>query len=171
MADATRIAEELRPVVEGLGLELYDVEVTGAGRALVLRVLVDREGGIDLDSVSAATQQVSAALDGASSADGLPAGYALEVSSPGVERPLRRPEHFRRAVGATATVKFRAADGATSRVQGRVVGATDDELELDVDGDVQRVRYEDLLAARTIFEWGPAPKPGKGAGKKEVAAR
>ena len=107
MSDVAVIVDAVEPVVAALGLELYDVEVSGTGRATVVRVLVDREGGIDLDAVGAAAEAISPVLDGDRACRACsPGPYALEVSSPGLERPLRTPEHFRRAVGATVSVKL-----------------------------------------------------------------
>ncbi len=134
MVDRSAIAEELQEVLQPLGLELYDVELTGAGRTSVLRVLVDREGGVDLDAVSAATQQISPALDRSGASARLPDGYSLEVSSPGLERPLRLPAHFRRTVGETISVKYREPDGSARRSRGVVVAADDDGVDLDVEG-------------------------------------
>lgn len=160
--DAVRAA--LEPAVAALGLELFDVTLTGQGRGRVLQVAVDRDGGIDLDAITAATEAVSALLD---RDDDLVSGpYSLEVTSPGVERPLRRPEHFQRAAGETVTVKTRELDGSARRVRGVLVaadGTTDGGFTLDVDGHDERVEYAAVESARTVFEWGPAPKPG-GAG-------
>lgn len=160
--EAVRVA--LEPVLAPLGLELFDVVLTGQGRGRVLRVAVDRDGGVDLDAITAATEAVSGVLD---HDDALVAGpYALEVTSPGVERPLRRPHHFVRAVGEVVTVKTRATDGSARRVRGVLVAADDDPsggLTLDAeDGARERIAYDTVDAARTVFEWGPAPKPGGG---------
>jgi ribosome maturation factor RimP len=150
MRDVTVIVEAIEPVVSALGLELYDVEVTGTGRALVVRVLVDREGGIDLDTVGTAAEAISPVLDTEHVARALPGAYALEVSSPGLERPLRRPEHFRRAVGSTISVKTPGR-----RIRGVVVGADDDAFDLTLDdGTQERISYTDVAQARTVFEWG-----------------
>jgi ribosome maturation factor RimP len=150
MRDVTTIVDAVEPVVAALGLELYDVEVTGTGRALVVRVLVDREGGIDLDTVGTAAEAISPVLDSDQVARALPGAYALEVSSPGLERPLRRPEHFRRAVGSTISVKIPGR-----RLRGVVVEADDDSVELALqDGTTERISYTDVAQARTVFEWG-----------------
>ena len=110
MIDVDTIAQALAPAVSELGLDLYDVDVSGSGRARILRVMVDREGGVDLEAIADATQAVSPLLD-APPLDAVIAGpYALEVSSPGLERPLRTPAHFARAVGETISVKTRPAD-------------------------------------------------------------
>ncbi|HLX87663.1 MAG TPA: ribosome maturation factor RimP, partial [Acidimicrobiales bacterium] len=108
----------LAPTVASFGLELLDVEV----KSRLVRVVVDGPGGAGLSAISDATRAVSAALDGH---DPMPGErYTLEVSSPGVERPLRTPEHFARAVGETVSVRTRAGEAGERRVTG-VLTATD----------------------------------------------
>ncbi|HSD48448.1 MAG TPA: ribosome maturation factor RimP, partial [Actinomycetota bacterium] len=100
----------VRPVVESSGLELWDVAFRGEGRRSVLRVSVDREGGVDLDTIADVSERLSRRLD---LEDFGPRGYTLEVSSPGIERPLRTPWHFGRSVGQKVKVKTVAPiDGA-----------------------------------------------------------
>lgn len=167
MVDVDTIAQALAPVVSELGLDLYDVDVSGSGRARILRVMIDREGGVDLDAIAAATQAVSPLLD-APPLDAVIAGpYALEVSSPGLERPLRTPAHFARAVGETISVKHRAGDdhGAATRKRGVVTAADDDGFDLTLDdGSAERgtvrIAYGDVTQARTVFEWGNEPERG-----------
>jgi ribosome maturation factor RimP len=157
MRDVMVIVDAVEPVVAALGLELYDVEVTGTGRALVVRVLVDREGGIDLDTVGSAAQAISPVLDSDQVARALPGAYALEVSSPGLERPLRRPEHYQRAVGSTISVKTPGR-----RLRGVVVEADDDSFELALDdGTKERISYTEVAQARTVFEWGATKVAGR----------
>jgi ribosome maturation factor RimP len=156
MVDVDTIAQALVPAVSALGLELYDVELSGTARARILRVMVDREGGVDLDAIADATQAVSPLLD-APPLDALIAGpYALEVSSPGLERPLRTPAHFARAVGETVSVKWRTGDDhGARRVRGVVTAADDSGFDLTLDdGSTERVPYADVTQARTVFEWG-----------------
>ena len=97
------------------GLDLVDVELHGAQ----LTVFVDREGGIDLDELGEATRDVSAALD---DIDPIPGRYTLSVSSPGLERRLRTPAHFARAVGETVTVRIDAGTADVRRVTGTLAG-------------------------------------------------
>jgi ribosome maturation factor RimP len=160
MVDVDTIAQALAPAVSEQGLDLYDVELSGSGRARILRVMVDREGGVDLDAIADATQAVSPLLDAPPLDAVINGPYALEVSSPGLERPLRTPAHFARAVGETVSVKFRSGDDhGAKRVRG-VVTASDDagfELSLD-DGTTEHVAYGDVTQARTVFEWGTEPK-------------
>jgi len=157
-----RLAAVLEPVVRDLGLELYDVEVGGSNRSRTLRVLVDRDGGVDLDAITSATEALAPVLDGdAEVAKVLPGSYLLEVSSPGLERPLRTPAHFRRALGDTVSLKSRDAHGAITRRRAVLAAADDDGIEIDTDGAHERVAYDDIVASHTVFDWGPAPKSGK----------
>jgi ribosome maturation factor RimP len=156
-----RLAAVLEPVVRDLGLELYDVELGGTARARTLRVLVDRDGGVDLEAITTATEALAPVLDGAEVAKVLPGSYLLEVSSPGLERPLRTPAHFRRAVGDAISLKSRDAQGAVTRRRAVLAAADDNGIEIDADGAHERVAYDDIVASHTVFEWGPAPKPGK----------
>jgi ribosome maturation factor RimP len=161
----------LEPALARRGYELFDVTLTGQGRTRVLRVAIDRDGGIDLDAITEATEAVSAVLDGD---DSLVAGpYALEVSSPGVERRLRRPVHYGRAVGETVTVKTHDVDGVVKRLRGVLLAAddaADGGITLEADDHQQRIGYDEIDGARTVFEWGPAPKPAR-AGKNKKRSR
>ena len=163
MVDVDTIAQALAPALSDLGLDLYDVDVSGSSRARILRVMVDREGGVDLEAIADATQAVSPLLD-APPLDAVIAGpYALEVSSPGLERPLRTPAHFARAVGETISVKWRAGDDhGAQRVRGVVTAADDAGFDLTLDdGGVERIAYADVTQARTVFEWGGEQKRTK----------
>ncbi|HEX3334086.1 MAG TPA: ribosome maturation factor RimP [Acidimicrobiales bacterium] len=157
MTDMTDLAGALSPVVEARGLELIDVEVHGAQ----LTVFVDREGGVGLDDLGEATKDVSAALD---RIDPLPGRYTLTVSSPGLERRLRTPAHFARAVGETVTVRVDAGTADVRRITGTLQSADETGCTLagpDVpDGEV-RISYDQIERARTVFEWGPAPRRAK----------
>ena len=159
--DLAVVERAVAPVVAAAGLDLYDVELTGSGRAAVLRVLVSCPAGIDLDRVATVAEQVSPVLDHDAVAGALPERYALEVSSPGLERPLRTPAHFRGAVGETVSLKRRAGD-VNERVRGVVRAADDSVVTLESEGgELSTVAYGDVLSARTVFEWGPTPKPAR----------
>jgi len=148
---AERVHELVEPILARLGLELFDVEQKGA----ILRVSIDRDGGVDLEALSDATRAVSAALD---DADPMPGRYTLEVSSPGLERTLRTPAHFRRYVGTTLSVKTKPEVEGERRVTG-TLSSVDDEGVV-VGG--RHLAFDDIERARTVFEWAPTPKP-KGA--------
>jgi ribosome maturation factor RimP len=148
------------------GVERVDVENSGG----VLRVTVDREGGVDIDTISLITRELSRALD---HDDPVPGRYTLEVSSPGLERPLRRPAHFVRAAGERIKAKTKPYVDGDRRVEGQLTAVGDDGIEvLADDGTIRSLRYDDIERANTVFVWGPGPKPGKGkkATEKEVHA-
>jgi len=151
----------LQPAVQAANLELVDVEM----KAGVLQVTVDREGGVDLEALTDANRAVSTLLD---ELDPIPDRYSLEVSSPGIERPLRTPAHFAKAAGATVSVKTRPQVPGERRMQGVLVSSDDDGFTLDVDGSDEPVRlaYSDIDRARTVFVWGGLDTPGNPAGKK-----
>ncbi len=149
------LTDALSPVLADLGLDLVDVETTAG----VIRVTIDRDGGIDLDALAAANKAVSAELD---QLDPMPGRYTLEVSSPGVERRLRTPDHFARAVGETVTVRTQPGATDVRRLQGVLAAADGDGLVLETGDGPVRIAYEQVERARTVFEWGPKPAPGKG---------
>lgn len=156
MADQNAVRAAAEPVLSSLGLELVDVEIVGSGRARTLRLTVDREGGIDLDTLAQANRPVVDALD---AVEALSGPYTLELSSPGLERPLRRPAEFRRFVGTTISVKSHDVVAGARRHRGLLAEADDDGIALEVDGEHRRFSYDAIASARTVFEWGPAPKP------------
>jgi ribosome maturation factor RimP len=149
-----RVRSAVEPPLSASGFEVVDVERQGG----VLRVTVDRPGGIDMDGVTEATRLVNEILD---REDLLGAQSSLEVSSPGVERPLRTPEHFRRFVGTEVAVKLRPGTDGDRRVAG-VLEAADDEGVV-VAG--RRLAYADIEKARTVFVW-PANNKTKTSSKK-----
>jgi ribosome maturation factor RimP len=157
------IREMVLPVVTAAGLEVWDVEA-GAG---LVRILVDRPGGIDLDALGVVTEKISAALD---EHDGGPGGrYVLEVSSPGVERILRTPEQFRRFVGSLVSVKTAEAVEGSRRLRGMLLEADEAGITVapeDRPGDArQAIPYDQIQRAHTVLVWGPAPKPGRPGAK------
>ena len=148
------VASLIRPVVESTGLEL--IEVTW-NREL-LRVVVDRDGGVDLDTIAAVSEKVSRRLD----LEGFGSGrYTLEVSSPGLERHLRDPRDFMKRVGEKVKVKANLPEEGGLALTGTIVEADDDAVTIRSDEAEKRVAYPFIRSARTVFEWGPRPKPGK----------
>ena len=127
----SRVREVVEPVVAAAGFEVDALTVTPAGRRSVLRLTVDSDSGVDLDAVARVSRAVSDALDNAAAADSIfPGPYALEVSSPGVDRPLTDERHWRRAIGRLVEVDV---DGTPTT--GRVAGVTDTGVRLG-DADV-----------------------------------
>ncbi len=145
-----------QPLLGEAGLELWDVEMSRD----VVRFLVDKDGGVDLDALDEASRVLSGLLDDHD--DLVPAGrYQLEISSPGLERPLRTPEQYRRFVGTTVKVKTSHPVGGARRHRGVLAGVTETAIELrpEDSGDPVLVSYDEIERSRTVFEWGPAPRP------------
>jgi ribosome maturation factor RimP len=145
----------VRPVVEAAGLDLWDVSFHREGGRPVLRVAVTRPGGVDLDTISQTSERLSRRLD---LEDFGPARYELEVTSPGLERALREPRHFRASVGERVRVKtFEPVEGSKVH-RGALVSADAEAITIATDGGELRVPYGNVASARTIFEWGPAAR-------------
>lgn len=151
------------PIVAEVGADIYDIERLGA----VVRLSVRRADGVDLDTITEINRQLSRAVD---EHDPIAGAFTLEVSSPGLERRLRTPGHWADAVGDRVKVKFvREIDGAR-RVDGVIMGISDDLISLSRSGDeVLTIDIGDVETARTEFDWGPTPKPG-GPPKRSAGA-
>jgi ribosome maturation factor RimP len=140
----------VRPVVEGAGLELVDVAFRRESGRRVLSVVVDRDGGVDLDTIAELAEKVSRRLDVEGFA---PGPYALEVSSPGIERSLKRPNEFQRCVGDTVKVKTTTPIEGRSNITGELVSADDDSIVVAAEREELRVRYAEIANARTVVDW------------------
>jgi ribosome maturation factor RimP len=160
--DESRIADIIGPVVAAAGMDLESVRVSAAGRRRLLRVVVDSDGGVGLDDAAAISRKLSAALDALPVMGDFP--YTLEVSSPGVDRPLTDPRHWRRAIGrlVQVTVNGTGDSGVSGSISGRVVAADSDGVTLDVEGARRRFGYPALGAGSVQVEFGP-PQPELGA--------
>ena len=162
-----RVTALINPIVADLGLDLYDIEYTGG----VLRVVVDTQPGgpegVSLDNISLITRLVSREFD---HSDPIPGRYTLEVSSPGLERTLREPRHFHREIGKTLAVKLEARINGERRVQGDLISATDDSITLRLADTAMSeliIPFANIDRAKTVFNWGPAPKPGSKKSKED----
>ncbi|MFF5171145.1 ribosome maturation factor RimP [Micromonospora sp. NPDC000089] len=164
-ARRARLREVIEPVITAAGYDLEDLSVSRAGRRHVVRVIVDADGGINLDAVADVSRAVSAALDAAEEAGGdIVAGeYQLEVSSPGVDRPLTLPRHWRRNVGRLVKVTVRpgaalpeqrdAAPTGDRQVTGRVVAADDERVVLETGSGRAEHSYAELGPGRVQVEF------------------
>lgn len=143
-----RLAAVVEPVVNAAGYDLEEITVSPAGRRRLVRVVVDADDGISLDDVAEVSRAISAALDDQDGVVG-EAPYVLEVSSPGVDRPLRSQRHWRRAAGRLVEVAVRDA----GTVSGRVRSADAAGVVLDVGGTEQVYGYEVLGPGRVQVEF------------------
>ena len=142
-AAVTRVRAAVTQPLADAGFDVEDVAVRAAGSRTLVQVVVDRDGGITLDDVAEATRVASGALD---EADPVKGTYVLEVTSPGVDRPLTLPRHWRRNVGRLVEVK--RADGST--LTGRIEDADDEAATIDG----ERVPYTDVSKAKVEVEFG-----------------
>ncbi len=159
---------ELSPIVSNLGLTLHDVEITKA----LIRVTIHKDGGVSLDQLAEANRAISEHLDAHEPFEGR---YTLEVSSPGVERKLRRPDHFTAALGEIVSIKT-STDVDTMpgrRVEGELVEATNDGIVVAPDdgGGSVALHYDQIDKARTVFAWGGGAKPSPSRGGSPKRAK
>jgi ribosome maturation factor RimP len=149
--DDKRLAGLIQPVVAAAGMDLESLRVSMAGKRRLLRIVVDADGGVTLDDTADVSHEISVLLDAANAMGEVP--YTLEVSSPGVDRPLTEPRHWRRAARRLVRVKV-AGEGT---LVGRVLAATDDSVTLDVDGAQRVLEYGALGPGAIQVEFGRLP--------------
>jgi ribosome maturation factor RimP len=152
VADIWSVVE---PYLAAEQLELDDLELSGHGRGRVLRVTVDG-GQVDVDRLAELSRGLSRLLEDEPT---LQDHYRLEVTSPGLERRLRRPSHYRKSVGREVVVKIAAGDQKAT-YRGRLAGADESRITVDADEGPVTVGYDDVISAKTVFRWEKAPKPG-----------
>jgi ribosome maturation factor RimP len=149
--DDRKLAGLIEPVVAAAGMDLESVRTTVAGRRRLLRIVVDSDHGVNLDDAADVSREISAVLDAGNALGDVP--YTLEVSSPGVDRPLTEPRHWRRARGRLVRVKV-AGEGS---VEGRVLAADADGATLALASGERRFSYADMGAGSVQVEFGRIP--------------
>lgn len=164
MAITDRVTDLVVPILEPFDLYLYDVEMAGS----TLRITVNAEGGVNLDRLAEVTRLISATFD---EVDPMPGKYTLEVSSPGLERRVRTVEHFQASIGEVLNVKLGPQVDGPRRLRGELKSADDEQIAVcDTDGVEHILSMADITKATTVFEWGPAPKPGQSGSKTNKKA-
>ncbi len=153
-----RLWAVIEPYVAAEGIELDDLDIVGKAPGVVLRVTLDADEGLGVDRLAEVSRRLSRLLDEEDPVEG---SYTLEVSSPGLERKLRRPSHFHKSLGRDVKVKSRLEIDGDHSHRGVLVAATDDRFVVEVDGEKRELAYGDVVSARTVFAWEKAPKPGK----------
>lgn len=156
-----RFASLVEPIADDFGVELVDIESLQG----VVRVVIDEPDGLNSQTLVDVTKAISRMVD---AEDPISGRFTLEVSSPGVERPLKRPTHFRRAIGETVNIKTAPEVDGERRVEGKLLSADDEGVTVEGDHGTRTLRYGDIRTARTTFAWGPGPKPG---GQKNGASK
>jgi ribosome maturation factor RimP len=171
VAAAERVRALIEPIIEhmsieGRGAELYDIEYESG----VLRVVVDAEGGIDVDTIGELSKLISDALD---NEDPIPdSKYLLEVTSPGVERKLRTPAHFQKQIGEIVAIKLRAPLDGERRLQSKLVSVDENGIEIEHAEATTKIAFDDIESARSVFDWdaGHGDTRDKSANKKKAAS-
>ena len=154
---ADRLWDVVEPYLSAEGVELDDLEFAGQGNGRVLRVTVDADGGLGVDRIAGLSRGLGAMLEAEESIDG---SYTLEVSSPGLERKLRRPSHYLKSLGREVKVKTSTPVEDARNHKGVLEAADDDGFTVRVDNHLRRIAYADVDSARTIFVWEKSPRPG-----------
>ena len=159
--DATRdrIEAELVDPLGALGLDVEAVEITPAGKRRILRVAVDKDGGVTLDDVAEATREVSSTLDDSDVMGEMP--YTLEVTSRGVDRPLTLARHWRH--NTDRLVKVTLADG--EELTGRIVECDDAAAQVEISGQRRQVSYAEVSKALVQIEFN---RPGAKSPEQEA---
>ncbi|MDH3462961.1 MAG: hypothetical protein OEM32_04970 [Acidimicrobiia bacterium] len=155
MTTTSEIWQLIEPYLAAERLELDDLEFSGQGRGRVLRVAVDGEG-VDVERLATLSRSISRLLDNETD---LNDAYQLEVTTPGLERKLRRPEHYQKSIGREIMAKVRRGD-AGHTVRGVITEANADTFTVNGDTATEVIDYEAVIKAKTVFRWEKSPKPG-----------
>ena len=166
---ADKVAAIVEPMASALGLEIYDIDYSGGTLKVVLDTPPGGPAGVNLDDLALVTRQLGRELD---HSDPVPGRYTLEVTSPGLERTLRRPQHFIREVGKTVNIRLHSAVNGMRRIQGELIAATSDTVTVRnseaADLSTVDINIADIERARTVFVWERAEKPGKAPANKSA---
>lgn len=166
-----RVRVLVDPIASDLDLDVYDIEQRGGTLRVTLDTRPGSSGSVSIDQLALATRLINRELD---HSDPVPGKYTLEVTSPGVERSLRLPAHYQRELGKTIAVRLSDVTAEQRRIEGVLVAADDRTATIRVVHGAEIADHVVEIAgvdrARTVFEWGPQPKPGKATGAKKSAA-
>jgi len=146
----SRVRELAEQVASGHGLDILELSLRRQGRAQVLSVVLDADAPIDADVVEQISKELSRSLD---ADDPVPGSYLLEVTTPGLERPLQSGRDFRRQRGHEVQVVCAPGDGSRSELRGTVLDVDDDAVTLDVDGEKIRVPLSDVMRGKVVLPW------------------
>ena len=153
---AERLWDQIDPYLSAEGVELDDVEVLGGGQ--IVRVTVDADGGLGVDTIADLSRGISRILD---DDDPVSGSYTLEVSSPGLERKLTRPRHYEKSIGREVKVKTHGEVEGGRNHRGVLVSTDDGSFTMEIDGEPRTIGYGAVASARTVFIWERAGRPGK----------
>ncbi len=150
MTTAEKAGEIALPIVEQLGLELIDCEYKKEGGTRVLRIYIDRKGGVGLDDCEAVSKGVEPLLD---SADLIDEQYTFEVSSPGLDRPLKTDRDFERYAGEDVEVSLYAQQDGKKKYAGKLIGKNGDTVTIESDGTAKEFNMKDVARVKRTIIW------------------
>lgn len=148
MSTREQILQILEPIASNMGLDLEDVEIKSAGKHSIVQVTIDKDGGINLDEVAQISNQISEALDAKDILGEKP--YTLEVGSPGIDRALTLPRHWRRNNGRLVKINF----GSNTEI-GRILESDDEKVSLEVKGKTRSINFDKIDKAFIQVEFNP----------------
>jgi len=148
MSTREQILQILEPIASNMGLDLEDVEIKSAGKHSIVQVSIDKDGGINLDEVAQISNQISEALDAKEVLGEKP--YTLEVGSPGIDRALTLPRHWRRNNGRLVKINF----GSNSEI-GRIIESDEEKVSLEVKGKTRSINFDKIDKAFIQIEFNP----------------
>jgi ribosome maturation factor RimP len=142
-----KLTEMLSPAVEAVGYELLGVEFIRAGKHSTLRLYIDSENGVEVDDCAEVSHQVSAVLD---VEDPISTEYNLEVSSPGMDRPLFKAEHYKAVLGEVISVKLQMPQNGRRNFKGQLISTEDQSFTLNVDNETFELAYDNVIKANLV---------------------
>ena len=148
-----RVTSLIEPIADDFQCELVDVDYNNG----VLKLIIDEPDGLNSQTLVGVTKAVSRMID---AEDPIPGRFTLEITSPGVERPLKKPDHYRRSVGEMISVKTMPDVEGDRRLDGQLLSVDEFGITLKIDDTERTLRYGEIRSARTTFAWGPTPKKG-----------
>jgi ribosome maturation factor RimP len=141
-----KVVEIIQPVIENMGMDLEDTELMKMGRKVLLKVFIDKEGGVSLHDCEQVSREIEAQLD---VEDPIPYSYTLEVSSPGLDRPLKKPRDFKRFCGKKARVITTTPIDKQTFFIGEIIAADENEIKLLLPKEKEvTLRYSDISRAK-----------------------
>ncbi|MDK1018633.1 MAG: ribosome maturation factor RimP [Actinomycetota bacterium] len=150
--------DRIDPYVAAEGIELDDIEILGGGQ--IVRVTIDAKEPLGIDLIAEISKGIGRLIE---DDDPFTSSYTLEVSTPGLERRLKRVSHYAKSIGREVKLKTFAYVDGEKRHEGVLVSADEGGFTVDVDGSERKFRYKDVSSARTVFVWEKSPRPGKDA--------
>jgi ribosome maturation factor RimP len=152
------LTELLQPLVEDLGYEFVGLEYSSNPKNSVLRLYIDQEDGIDLDDCSRVSREAAALLD---VEDPISGHYNLEISSPGLDRPLFTPEHYARFAGREARLALYAPEAGRRKFRGRILGATEDRVRMSVEDEEIVFEFSNIAKANLVPDFDRSALTGR----------